>query len=217
MNLETFSMLQSVPVHYDRYDEQSGFGYGSRGKPFKPRATPRMIRTLEDCFKEIFSLTSSLGSPEIITSAGAWVNKPGYHGRGEAFDLDGIFWSSAELIAIEYPIKPHLYLALESKLRKYFGTVLSYSYDARHNDHFHMDLGSNVRFEKMSKSRVFYLQNTLFYIHGYQLGLDGVWGPETQSITNEVLSELGIHGGIFNKSNWVDYLDITAIESMKLV
>ncbi len=211
MNLQVFGHLGGVPVHYDRYDESSGLGYGSRGKPFKPRATNQMIALLDACFTEIFAQTHrKLGLPQVITSAGAYVSKPGFHGKGEAFDLDGIFWKNTSLIAVQYPQKPHLYLAVESVLRQYFGTVLSYSYNTAHRDHFHIDLGSKVKFEKMSKSRVEYLQNSLFYIHGFQLGRDGVWGPETELVVKEAFNLLNIEGSLFSTEVWLSYLKITA-------
>ncbi len=47
MDLHVFSQINGVPVHYDRYDDNSGFGYGTRGKPFRPRASESMIKNLE--------------------------------------------------------------------------------------------------------------------------------------------------------------------------
>lgn len=215
MALQTFAQLANVPVHYDRYDPESGFGYGTRGKPFKPRATPAMISMLQACFSDIFS-QSPFGPGEVVTSAGAFVEKPGYHGSGQAFDLDGIFWSQTQLVAIEYPKKPHLYLAIESIIRQHFGTVLNYNYNAAHKDHFHMDLGTSVGFQKMSKSRVEYLQASLFYVHGYQIGIDGVWGPSTEKVVKVALSELGIGGSPTSKATWVAYLRITAARGFEL-
>lgn len=216
MSLLTFTELAGVPVHYDRYEESSGFGYATKGKPFKPRATKLTINTLNICFDELFN-KSPFGSGEVITSAGAFVDKRGQHGIGRAFDLDGIFWAEKKLIAIEYPKKPHLYLAVESVLRKHFGTVLNYNYNNAHKDHFHIDTGSSVKFEKMSKSRVEYLQATMFYIHGFQVGIDGIWGPETQSVSSAVLNELGIVGGLFNIDNWLEFLTLSATKGFELV
>ena len=38
--------------------------------------------------------TPALGQAQVITSAGAYTNKPGQHGQGRALDIDGIFWSN---------------------------------------------------------------------------------------------------------------------------
>lgn len=215
MALKVFSSLAGVPLHYDRYPAESGLGYGTRGKPFKPRATYEMVQTLEECFSALFQ-TSPFGKAEVVTSAGAYVSKPGQHGKGLAFDLDGIFWEDKELVAIEYPRKPHLYLAVESVIRQYFGTVLGYNYDSAHKDHFHFDMGSAVRFEKMSKSRVEYLQAAMLYIHGFQVGIDGVWGPETMEVSSSVLNSLGIKGGLSEKKNWLDFLEKSAVLGFSL-
>lgn len=216
MTLITFTTIAGVPVHYDRYDRSSGFGYGTRGKPFRPRATRKMIASLDDCFNEMFKIPA-LGKAEVITSAGAFVDKPGYHGKGQAFDLDGIFWAQEELVAIQYLQKPHLYLAVESIIRKHFGTVLAYNYNAAHQDHFHLDTGTAVGFQKMSKSRVEYLQASLLYVHGYQIGVDGVWGPSTDATVKAALQDLGINGNLGMTNTWAEYLTLTASRAADLV
>jgi hypothetical protein len=43
--------------------------------------------------------TSAYGSMTRIVTAGAYVNKPGRHGEGRAFDLDGVEWDSGVQIA----------------------------------------------------------------------------------------------------------------------
>lgn len=216
MSLQTFTELAGIPIHYDRYDPSSGYGYGTRGKPFKPRATAKMIATLQSCFADILD-QSPFGSGEVITSAGAFVDKPGHHGLGQAFDLDGVFWNQYQFISIEYPSAPHLYLAIESIIRQHFGTVLNYNYNAAHQDHLHMDLGSSVGFQRMSKSRVEYLQASLFYVHGYQVGVDGVWGPSTEKTTKIALKELDIGNNIGAGTTWREYLKATASQAFKMI
>lgn len=212
--MDTFSQLAGVPLHYDRYPPESGYGYGTRGKPFKPRATRAMVETLDACFSMLFD-QSPLGRAEVITSAGAFVSKPGYHGLGEAFDLDGIFWKENHLVALQYPHKPHLYLAVESILRQKFGTVLGYHYNSAHRDHLHMDMSTRVKFDKMSKSRVEYLQGSLLYVHGYEVGIDGVWGTQTEEVARAALAELGI-GSLTVRENWTAFLDVTASRAFQL-
>lgn len=215
MSLQTFTSLANVPVHYDRYKPESGLGYGTRGKPFKPQATQSTIGKLQSCFADIFA-QSPFGPGEVITSAGAYVAKPGYHGAGQAFDLDGIFWAKHDLVALDYPKKPHLYLAIESIVRQYFGTVLGYNYNEAHKDHVHMDVGSGIGFQKMSKSRVEYLQSSLFYVHGYHVGIDGVWGPATERVVKDALKDLAIGGSIFSKDIWLSYLKATTLRAFHL-
>ena len=205
MNLITFTKLAGVPVHYDRNSKQS---YGTRGIPFKPRALEITVRKLNDCFEELFDV-NPFKKGEVIISAGAYFDKPGQHGNGKAFDLDGIFWEREKLIAIEYPEKPILYISVESILRKYFGTILSYNYNLAHRDHFHLDTGSRVGFNQMSKSRVEYLQGAITWIYGYPILIDGIWGPQTKGALEKTLQELDI-SNIEDTNNWVKFLDITA-------
>lgn len=215
MAIVTFTHLAGVPLHYDRYDASSGFGYGTRGKPFKPRAERAFVDRLEACFIDVFA-QSPFGAGEVITSAGAYVNKPGHHGTGQAFDLDGIFWGQHHLVALQYPQKPHLYLAIEAIVRQHFGTVLNFNYNAAHQDHLHIDAGTPVGFQKLSKSRVEFLQAALFYVHGYQVGVDGVWGPDTAGVVPTALSELGIGGAITTRATWLAFLAATAQRGFQL-
>lgn len=209
MGLLRFNTIANVPVHYDRYHADSGFGYGTRGKPFRPQASATFIRTLDQCFGELFQICP-FGIAEVITSAGAFVDKPGFHGLGRAFDLDGIFWPDQDLVAIEYPSKPFLYLAIESILRRHFGTVLAYNYNADHRDHFHLDNGSAVRFDRMSKSRVEYLQAAMTFVHGDAVEVDGVWGPSTDKALRRTLNDLGLSGGLSSKTTWLKFLEDTS-------
>ena len=90
-----FEKLAGVPVHYDRL--AAPFGYGTRGKPHTFYCAGTFEAALERCLQELWELCP-LGRPEVITSAGAWVEKPGYHGQGRAFDLDGLFWVTKSFV-----------------------------------------------------------------------------------------------------------------------
>ena len=61
-----------------------------------------------------------LGRAEVVTSAGAYVNKPGSHGQGRGFDLDAIFWADKNFITLHYPQDRRFYLGVEAILRKHF-------------------------------------------------------------------------------------------------
>ena len=67
--MKTFSHLADVPVHYDRYSAESGFGYGTRGKPFNPRATATMVRRLE----RTKAALQDLGLNTNISTRATWV------------------------------------------------------------------------------------------------------------------------------------------------
>lgn len=86
-----FAEIAGVPVHYDRFPPPCN--YGTRGAPHKFFAADEFIQKLNDCFKELWKVCP-YGRAQVITSAGAYVDKPGWHGKGMAFDLDGIFWKA---------------------------------------------------------------------------------------------------------------------------
>jgi len=178
----SFQTLAGVPVHYARSPVAP---YGTRGQPRRWHATPDFERRLDRAFAELWQHGPS-GPAEVITSAGAWVDKPGYHGRGRAFDLDGLFWPAGtepreQLIATSYGDDAVFYLAVESILRRHFGTVLNFLYDAAHRDHWHLDDGTPVAWDPGSRSRVLYVQAALRQVYGHHLVVDGEFGPITEA------------------------------------
>ena len=76
MPLKTFKTLDGVPVHYARPPAGE---YGTRGKSYPFKCTDAFLKLLEGFFKELHQVCW-LKRPEVITSAGAKVEKPGYHG-----------------------------------------------------------------------------------------------------------------------------------------
>jgi hypothetical protein len=209
-NLDTFTELSGVPVHYDRFPAESGFGYGTKGRPHTFRATPSFIQELDACIDELKGYSQAkLGALEVIASAGAYVDKPGYHGMGRAFDLDALFWKNRSLVTKNFPNDPFAYVAVESVLRRHFGTVLNYDYNVDHQDHFHIDNGTSVSFQSMSKSRVTYLQYTLKFVFGLELEADGVFGPITRDNLKIALDSAALPP-IGTAVGWKRYLDHAA-------
>ena len=210
MQLVKFDSLAGVPTHYDRYAASSGYGYGTRGRPASFRADSTFHKELDRCVDEIKARSpQAFGSLQVIASAGAYVSKPGFHGQGRAFDLDALFWEKRSLITKDFPNDPFLYVAIESVLRKHFGTVLNYDYNVDHQDHFHIDNGSGVSFQKMSKSRVTFLQHTLHLTFGIGLPADGVFGPITEAGLKMALEDAKLPN-ISTKTGWLAYLDYCA-------
>ncbi len=119
-----------------------------------------------------------------LVTAGAYVDKPGYHGKGRAFDLDGIVMETAEGAvfwqATDYA-KPNyraFYLGIQASCLRHFGTVLAWEYNEAHHDHIHMDDGRDVGFRK-STSIVSFLQAVSMYVYDHPVEIDGIWGSET--------------------------------------
>ena len=136
----TYSSVAGIPLHYSR-DQH----YGERGRNINFASTQKLKDILDRCFKTL-SEQSPFGKPHLVVTAGLFVNKPGFHGRGLAMDVDAIYWPERTLISVLYPFDQVHYLSVESVFRQYFGTVLNYLYDPAHEDHWHMDLGTRADF-----------------------------------------------------------------------
>ena len=210
-NEVTFSSVAGIPLHYSR-DQH----YGEQGRNINFSSTQRLKDILNRCF-ETLSEESPFGKPEVIVTAGLYVNKPGFHGRGLAMDVDAIYWPKRTLISVLYPFDQIHYLAVESIFRQYFGTVLNYLYDPAHEDHWHMDLGTRADFYTDSPSRVLYLQASLTYIHDRPVLIDGVWGRQTKGAIQDTLRTLSLGADIENMSTWQAYLRRTAKKGFELV
>lgn len=207
----TFSSVAGIPLHYSR-DQH----YGVRGRNINFASTQRLKDVLDRCFRTL-SEESPFGQPDIVVTAGLYVNKPGFHGRGLAIDVDAIYWQDRTLVSVLYPFDQVHYLAVESVFRQYFGTVLNYLYDPAHEDHWHMDLGTRADFYTDSPSRVFYLQASLTYIHDHPVLIDGVWGRQTGGAIQEVLRDMSLSTDIENMSTWQAYLRRTAKKGFDMV
>ena len=205
-----FEVLAGVPVHYDRLAPP--FGYGTRGKPAKFYCLDPFETELNECFQELWDICP-LGQAEVIASAGAWVEKPGFHGQGRAFDIDGIFWAGKGFVTLHDGFQGGdrvFYYAVEAIVRRHFGTVLDYNYDIDHRDHLHLDDGTAIGFQPGSPSRVKFLQGALTHVYELPVKVDGDFGPQTEQAVATALGALGIAGGIDNVSVWKEFLIRTA-------
>jgi len=203
----SFRTLNGVPVQYARPPVAP---YGSRGIAYDFYATQEFEDKLDACFAELEQVCPR-GRPEVITSAGAWVDKEGYHGRGEAFDLDGLHWSDTKFITLDFPTERRFYLGVEAVLRKHFPTVLNYYFNQAHHDHLHLDLGHEMAFNRVRRNKVLFLQAALTHVLEIPVAIDGGWGPQTSGATTRALDELNISGQLENLDTWRQFL--TAIST----
>ncbi|ANM30620.1 hypothetical protein ABI59_15135 [Acidobacteria bacterium Mor1] len=179
--------------------------YGSRGEARSFFMTRPFAAKLTDCFAELWQLCP-LGRAEVVTSAGAFVHKPGYHGLGRAFDIDGIFWEGRDFVTLDYPARPRIYLAIEAVLRRHFGTVLNYLYNSAHQDHLHIDDGTPVDFYPESESRVLFVQASLTHLLEEPVQIDGRWGPQTSAAVGRALTAMGSRGRLTSQRTWLKFL-----------
>ena len=209
--MKTINAINGIALHYARLPQHP---YGTIGKPQDFRVDESFFEILEEAFEEVF-LHCPLGKPNVITSAGILVNKPGQHGLGKAFDLDAIFWDDFTLITNNFIHHKELYLGIGSFLRKHFGIVLNYRYP-NHADHWHVDTSVIVDYHESSQSETLYLQMVLQYIYGKSVIIDGVSGPQTRAATKEVFERLNINTPITTKVNYLKFLDLTGKIAFKL-
>lgn len=203
--------VNGIPLHYARLIDHP---YGTRGIQRNFSVEPDFFNIVEAALKEVFD-NCPYGIPEVITTAGIFVNKPGQHGHGKAFDLDAIFWKDTSIVAMNFLHQKQLYLAIESFLRKHFGIVLNYMYP-NHKDHWHVDISVPVDYNQTSTSETLYIQMTFKYIYGEDVLVDGVWGPQTSGVVNKVFNKLGIDLPITTKANYLKFLDLTGKIGFKL-
>ncbi|PYP89574.1 MAG: hypothetical protein DMF61_02580 [Blastocatellia bacterium AA13] len=200
--LISFTSLAEAPTHYAREPVAS---YGTRGLPHTFRCTSEFLTKLETCFAELWSV-APLGRAEVVTSAGAFVEKPGFHGLGRAFDLDAIFWSERDFVTLRFLEDTRFYLGIEAILRKHFGTVLNFLYNSDHHDHLHCDDSTDVGFVRTSRSRVLFVQAAVTHVLNIPVDIDGQFGPQTDRGIIEALEQLEITGDILETSVWLEFL-----------
>lgn len=196
--MKQFNKLGDVPVLYDRLHSDH---YGKQGVQHDFRAVDTFINKLDAAFFELWSI---VGKADTILSAGAYVDKPGWHGRGLAFDLDAIHWPGTVFICHPYHSNIKFYLGVESIIRKYMGTVLNFFYNKLHIDHIHMQSDGRGEFNK-SYSQTLYVQAALVHIHGEPLLIDGKWGPITTEAFQRVLDSMDMDQGF----DWKRFLTET--------
>ena len=209
--MKTINQINGIPLHYARLTNHP---YGTRGEQRNFSIDESFLPVLENALQEVFT-HCPLGVPEVITTAGIFVDKPGQHGHGKAFDLDAIFWRNETLVTANFIHQKELYLGIESFLRKHFGIVLNYYYP-NHKDHWHVDTSVPVDYNETSKSETLYLQLVLKYIYNEEILVDGVWGRQTSGVVTEVFGKLGIDTPITTKTNYLKFLDLTGKIAFKL-
>lgn len=193
-----FSELADVPVHYARPPVAP---YATRGRSYRFYSVQDFENDLNGCFEELWQ-ACPLGQAEVITSAGTYVNKTGFHSLGRAIDIDAIFWPERDFVTLDYSSDPVFYLGVEAILRRHFGTVLNYLYNEAHHDHFHVDNGSSVKFSPSSRSRVLFLQAALTHVFDMPLLIDGIYGDDTTEAAQGALNQIGSSEDIENVNAW---------------
>lgn len=175
LNLVPITRAGSYRLAYDRI---RNLGYGViEQAPGRDNRNFRGTTSLQDALNTWATyIPTVMAAPNYILTGGVYVDKPGEHGRGNAIDIDGFWWSDTDkFLANDAPTDWHRYLTIEATLRKAFGTVLNYDYNSAHHDHWHCDLGRNTNWRRVS-SQSYFAQRALNEIWGENLSVDGNWG-----------------------------------------
>jgi hypothetical protein len=135
-----------------------------------------------------------------IGHVGAYVCKPGCHGRGKAIDLNRIQWNGAVVdmyggdhAAADRTVRRR-YLAVDACCRRFFKYTLDGWYNAQHENHIHIDDHTVPILSKSSTSDTGFVQAVCNNFNGAGLQVDGVWGAATQTAWKK-LNETWGYGG----------------------
>jgi hypothetical protein len=208
----SFTSLAGAPVHYDRPPVAP---YGTRGVAKRFYSEADFTAALERCFSELWDVCP-FGRAAVITSAGAYVKKPGQHGAGRAFDLDGVFWPGKDFVTLNAGFNAgdrNFYYGVECILRRHFGQVLNFDYNADHRDHFHIDDSQPVALRKNSTAVTLFVQGMLRRVYGRSIGVDGTWGNATEDALREACVAAGMVGTVTSVSEWQQFLLLSARRS----
>lgn len=202
-----FTTLAGVPVHYNRITPGA---YRTRGVATKFYCQPAFETLLDRVFADVWDF-SGKGPAEVITSAGAYTDKAGYHGRGLALDIDGIHWADRVWITDDYPTDASFYLAVAACVLRHIGLALTYLYNADHHDHIHCDTSQTVALHTGSRSQTLFTQAALKVVWGKPIAADGAWGSKTGAAFAEVCNSLGLSSPASNVEEWRAFLKQTAL------
>ncbi len=200
LNLVSITHAGSYRLAYDRFKR---LGYGViQPLPARDNRRFRGTASLQDALNAWAEyIPTVMTVPNYILTGGAYVDKTGEHGRGNAIDIDGFWWSETDkFLANDAPTDWYRYLTIEATLRKAFGTVLNYDYNRAHHDHWHCELGYNTSWRRVS-SQSYFAQRALNEIWGEDLSVDGDWG----NLSNAAASRNGYDFTITGA--WDHFLD----------
>jgi len=134
-----------------------------------------------------------------IATAGAYVNKPGYHGLGRAFDLDVVRWRNAACRPIRgHHRSQHLsqrrrYIGVDALARRWFKYVLDAWYNPAHRDHMHFDDGGGALvFNTGYRSDTVFIQRAANLMIGAGLVIDGLYGPLTDAAFHRMKNRVDV-------------------------
>lgn len=208
-----FDTIRGVPLYYGRYAD----GKLRRASFYSTAEFKQHL----DLWVKGLQLVSRrfagdrFGTVTKIVCAGVYVNKPGQHGEGTAFDLDTVRWSGGARIspyrqqhASSKRVARRRYLALDATCRRRFRWVLNGWYNAAHEDHIHFDFGGlPTVLSRGSTSDTKFVQAACNNFMGAGLAVDGAWGALTEDAFQRSRRRLQVTSDPFTRPrSWRRYL-----------
>jgi len=202
----SMSQLDGVPLFFAR---------GVEPRPQTFSVEPHFRDLLTETVKSVrFRAPASFGDLKRITSAGVLVHKPGFHGKGRAFDHDAWAFEHVNIRPIAHEHNaPSLhrrqrYWALAALIRSHSAFVLHGEYNPDHRDHIHQDNGGPRPFTTSSEATVKLVQAMCNHIfdHSPKLTIDGGFGPLSSGAAAEAMRKVGLAGDIFDFGQWTRFL-----------
>lgn len=204
--LVTVSKLDGVPLFFAR-----GVTPRPQSFPIEPGFRDMLVATVKSVRHRA---PRSFGDLKRITSAGAFVQKPGRHGEGRAFDHDAWTFEHVDIRPLR---KDHAsdslaqrqrYWALAAIMRSQGAFVLHGFFDAAHRDHIHQDNSKSVHFEASSEATVKLAQavcNDIFR-QSPRLDVDGAFGPKTKAAVRDAMNRVDLPGDVNDRAQWKRFL-----------
>jgi Extensin-like protein C-terminus len=187
-----YRTIGGVPLRYVRTSPDL--------RRYYARSTSEFEEKLDNFSREVARVAPNwYGELRYFGTAGAYVNKPKYHGLGRAFDLDVVRWERTTCA----PILGHhrhrrravrrRYIGVDALARRWFKYVLDGWYNSAHRDHMHLDDGGGALvFNTSYRSDTVFIQSAANAMINAHLVIDGLYGPKTNRAFAIMKDRLGI-------------------------
>jgi hypothetical protein len=215
VTLTTYPGVDGEPTYYEPNGDRTSFQYN-------PTFHDQLGTWLNFWY---LNTPGNYQRPFHIYSYGVYVNKPDdAHQFGRGFDLARIFVTDGQVLDRKFTARHDIwsgwadadrilarrhYWATAASAHYYFRDVLTYLWNAEHDNHIHIDntvTGTTSSFDTGSRAQTQHVQACLNYVWGKSVSIDGSWGPETQSNSTSVLRRIGqASGTLTTKSNWLAF------------
>ena len=202
----TVDQLDGVPLFYAR-------GPGAPAQhafAFQPTFHDECVAIIRSVRHRV---PDSYGKLKRITTAGTFVDKPGFHGTGRAMDHDRWEFEHVDIHPFKHdhaspdPKRRRRYWALAAIMRSHSAFLLHGEYNAEHRDHLHSDNGGGFPFDAGSEATVKLVQAICKHIFGSTaLSIDGDFGPKSKAAVNAAMGKLELAGGITDPSQFKRFL-----------